>query len=160
MKTVWRLPVLLSAMLPLSAPASARAPKTHHAAAAKDERARVRELAAKYGVGEDAVRDLRGEGWGWGEVDAALAISAKSGKSLQDVVALRRSGLGWGEIARRYGFTLGDAVRDARSRGRDAERRRDEERRRDADRRRDMDRRFDAGRGRPAESGAGHGRGR
>lgn len=86
---------------PKDEPVKTEAPKP-------DEGGKAAELAARYKVPVEQVKDLRAKGLGWGEVGHALGIAQKAGVPLADVMKLRDSGLGWGKIAQNYGFKLGD----------------------------------------------------
>ncbi|MBI5630610.1 MAG: hypothetical protein HY921_06980 [Elusimicrobia bacterium] len=66
------------------------------------------ELAARYNVSKEDVKQLRDKGLGWGEIRHALGIAQEAGVPLADVMKLRDSGMGWGKIAQNYGFKLGE----------------------------------------------------
>lgn len=150
MKNAWMLPVLLAAALPMSAVADEDADpgKTSPPAATQGKESPGQRLADKYQVPLGDVQGLRDQGLGWGEINAALAISRKSGQPLSDVMKLRESGMGWGEIAQKYGFKLGDVVGRGHERGKD----------RDHDKGRGVDKGRDHDKGR--DRGADHDRGR
>ena len=74
----------------------------------------ISKLAKQFKVEEQAIVNLRMEGYGYGEISHALVVSEKSGKSLDEITALRNSGMGWGEIAKKYDLKLGTINAEAK----------------------------------------------
>lgn len=85
---------------------------------AVDSTKKSADLAAKYGVPEQTILDLRQKNnLGWGEIDHALQIAQQVVKTsstqitlddaLKQVMDQRGQGLGWGQIADKYGVKLG-----------------------------------------------------
>lgn len=72
---------------------------------------RAARIAAERGIDAATVLRLRREGFGWGEVDAALRIAEASGAPIEEVTALRLAGIGWGEIGAHYGVSLEEMKR-------------------------------------------------
>lgn len=73
-------------------------------------------LAEKFNVSQETVLDLRTQqNLGWGEISHLLAISHKSGESVDTILTLRKDGMGWGEIAQKYGYKLGEIKKEARA---------------------------------------------
>ncbi len=78
------------------------------------------QLAASYNVTEADILELRAKGWSWKELGDALAVSKRSGRTLQDVVAERDAGQSWNAIAEKSGFQFHDVSADARHAAREA----------------------------------------
>lgn len=55
----------------------------------------------------DIIRQLRSEGYGYGEIAIICLIASQSGKSLEDVINYaKENNLGWGEVANYFGVKL------------------------------------------------------
>ncbi|MEK7278309.1 MAG: hypothetical protein AAB427_13245 [Chloroflexota bacterium] len=66
-------------------------------------------LAQKYGVSYDEIMGWKAEGHGFGEIDKAYGLLAKTkdqGTTVAGFFALRDGGKGWGQIAKIYGVSL------------------------------------------------------
>ena len=66
-------------------------------------------LAQKYGVSYDEIMRWKAEGHGFGEIDKAYGLLAKTkdqGTTVAGFFALRDGGKGWGQIAKIYGVSL------------------------------------------------------
>ncbi|HVE14384.1 MAG TPA: hypothetical protein VNI01_13370 [Elusimicrobiota bacterium] len=74
---------------------------------------KANDIAARWGVTDKDVMDLRDKGMSWGDVDRTLAISHKSGKPTSEIVSLHQSGMSWNDVAKHYGFSLRDAEKEA-----------------------------------------------
>ena len=73
-------------------------------------------VAKKFNVSQEAVLDMRvQQKLGWGEIAHVLAISEKSGTSIDTILALRKENMGWGEIAKKYNLTPREISQDIRN---------------------------------------------
>jgi len=56
---------------------------------------------------ENLIRDLRADGYGYGEIAIICIIASQSGKDLTEVINYaKENNLGWGEVARYFGVKL------------------------------------------------------
>ncbi|MBN1427411.1 MAG: hypothetical protein JXB07_03440 [Anaerolineae bacterium] len=58
----------------------------------------VEAMAEDYGVTPEVIMGWFCQGYGLGEIKLAYKLSAKSGKSVNEIFAMRKQGIGWGEI--------------------------------------------------------------
>ena len=66
-------------------------------------------LAQKYGVSYDEIMGWKANGYGFGEIEKAYGLLAKTtdqGTTVAGFFALRDGGKGWGQIAKIYGVNL------------------------------------------------------
>lgn len=89
------------------------APPAAVAAGAEEREAlwRVR-LAELYGTSPELVKSLRGLGLDHVETECAVAVSTRAQRPVAAVLELRKAGMEWGDIARSYGFSLLEAIRE------------------------------------------------
>ncbi|TBR22103.1 hypothetical protein EPO15_08740 [bacterium] len=87
-------------------------PPAREGAAARED-VWVKGLAQLYGTSEGLVRSLRTLGLDHVETECAVAVSTRAQRPVAEVLELRKAGMEWGDIARSYGFSLLEAVREA-----------------------------------------------
>jgi len=68
-------------------------------------------IASHFGLTHQQVMDLHGRGYSYEDIATAANISARSGRSLSDVIALRDQRMEWPAIASQYGMTEADLNR-------------------------------------------------
>lgn len=81
-------------------------------AAAREARWRV-QLAELYGTSPELVASLRGLGLDHVETECAVAVSTRAQRPVAEVLELRKAGMEWADVARSYGFSLLEAIREA-----------------------------------------------
>ena len=81
-------------------------------AAAREARWRA-ELAELYGTSPGLVASLRGLGLDHVETECAVAVSTRAQRPVAEVLELRKAGMEWADVARSYGFSLLEAIREA-----------------------------------------------
>lgn len=81
-------------------------------AAAREADWRVR-LAELYGTSPELVASLRGLGLDHVETECAVAVSTRAQRPVAEVLELRKAGMAWADVARSYGFSLLEAIREA-----------------------------------------------
>lgn len=69
-------------------------------------------LAQLYGSPVALVVSLRALGLDHVETECAVAVSTRAQRPVGEVLELRKAGMDWGEIARAYGFSLLEAIRE------------------------------------------------
>ncbi|TPW20838.1 MAG: hypothetical protein FD126_1283 [Elusimicrobia bacterium] len=70
------------------------------------------ELADLYGTSPELVGSLRGLGLDHVETECAVAVSTRAQRPVTEVLELRKAGMEWADIARSYGFSLLEAIRE------------------------------------------------
>lgn len=94
--------------VPVTPPAAVRTAGS----AAREARWRA-ELAELYGTSPELVASLRGLGLDHVETECAVAVSTRAQRPVTEVLELRKAGMEWGDVARSYGFSLLEAIREA-----------------------------------------------
>ena len=110
-RTVLLVAALASGALAAEAPPVQGVPVTPPAAE-RETRWRLR-LAELYGTSPELVASLRGLGLDHVETECAVAVSTRAQRPVTEVLELRRAGMEWGDVARSYGFSLLEAIREA-----------------------------------------------
>lgn len=65
-------------------------------------------LAQKYGVPYEEIMGWFCQGFGFGEIDLAYALSWQTGKPVEEIFAMKSGGMGWGEIKKQLQTGVGN----------------------------------------------------
>lgn len=63
-------------------------------------------LAEKYETTADEIMSWFCQGYGFGEIETAYALSKESEKTIGEIFAMREAGMGWGEIKKELGVKV------------------------------------------------------